>query len=76
MPQLSAASGPQFGSRELALGKAMLAESEKDRQSLVRRVIAKWDELTAPGTSVDDSARLLGLPRPPAAPADEGTCAS
>lgn len=76
MPQLSAASGPQFGSRELALGKAMLAESEKDRQALVRRVVAAWDELTAPRTSVDDAARLLGLPQPPAAPADEATCAS
>ncbi|MFD4970267.1 hypothetical protein, partial [Streptomyces sp. NPDC058424] len=76
MPQLGAASGPRFGSRELALGEAMLALSEEDRTAMGRRVVAEWDALTAPGTSVDDAARLLGLPRPPAAPADEGTCAS
>ncbi|WP_051745644.1 hypothetical protein [Streptomyces yerevanensis] len=76
MPQLGAASGPQFGSRELALGEAMLAMSEKDRPAMVRRVVAEWDELTAPSTSVEDAARLLGLPRPPAAAVDEGTCAS
>ncbi len=76
MPQLGASSGPQFGPRELALGEAMLAKSEKDRSAMVRRVVAEWDELTAPSTSVDDAARLLGLPQPPAAPTDEAVCAS
>lgn len=76
MPQLGAAMGAQFGPRELALGEAMLAMSEKDRPAVIRRVVAEWDELTAPGTSVDDAARLLGLPRPPAASADEAVCAS
>ncbi|MEU1692324.1 hypothetical protein [Streptomyces hirsutus] len=76
MPQLGAASGPQFGPRELALGETMLARSETDRSAMARRVVSQWDELTAPNTSVDDAARLLGLPRPPAAPTDEVVCES
>ncbi|MFF4016737.1 ABC transporter permease [Streptomyces sp. NPDC001843] len=68
---LNSATGLGFEHRETRFAQDLLAQPA-DR--IGARVKASWQELTAPGTSTDRAAQLLGVRAPARVPADESPC--
>lgn len=68
---LQSATGLDFESRETQFAKDLLT---LPAERIGARVKAAWGELTAPGTSTDRAADLLGVSAPARLPADESGC--
>ncbi|MEU5599611.1 hypothetical protein [Streptomyces sp. NPDC020298] len=68
---LNSATGLDFEPRETQFAQDLLAQPA-DR--IGARVKASWRELTAPDTTTDRAAQLLGVRAPARVPADESTC--
>jgi hypothetical protein len=59
--EVQSTSGIQIPDRELAFALALL---DRPADEIGARVQQSWDELTAPGTTVDRAAVILGVPAP------------
>ncbi|MGI5195366.1 ABC transporter permease [Streptomyces sp. CA-288835] len=63
-----AATGFGVDGRELDLVRTLLTRPDAEVGAKVKQ---SWTELTAPDTTIDEAAALLGVPTPPAAPEGE-----
>ncbi|MFI9254511.1 ABC transporter permease [Streptomyces sp. NPDC053069] len=68
---LDSSTGLAFDARESTYAVDLLKRPADDIGAKVR---AAWSELTAPDTTTDRAATLLGVPAPPQVPAGERTC--
>lgn len=73
-PEASSGSGVLLPYQELRMALTLL---DRPADEVAARLLAAWDELTAPGTSTERAAELLDVPVPPAANTrqdDRGGC--